>query len=106
MYIHMPNDTCVARWGKGLAVKIPQAIVKEVRLAEGNQLLYFLASDGSIVLRSRHRKYSLDRLVAGIRPGNRHHETDSGVPKRKEVSLYSLRKDVAGSRRLARRTGG
>ena len=106
MSIHMPNDTCVARWGKGLAVKIPEAIVKEARLAEGNQLLCFLASDGSIVLRSRQRKYSLEQLVAGIRPGNRHHETDWGAPTGREASPYSLRNAVAGSRRLARRTGG
>jgi len=85
MYIHMPNDTHVAKWGNSLAVRIPQAIVTEARLAEGDRLSFDLAGDGSIVLRSRHRKYSLDQLVAGIRPGNRHHETDWGAPQGKEV---------------------
>ena len=102
----MPNDTRVAKWGSSLAVRIPQAIVTKARLAEGDRLSLILAADGSIVMRSRHRKYSLDQLVAGIRPGNRHHETDWGVAKRKEVSPYSVRRAVAGSRRLARRTGG
>ena len=106
MYIHMPNDTRVARWGKGLAVKIPEAIVTKARLAEGDHLSCFLASDGSIVLRPRHRKYSLDQLVAGIRSGNRHHEIDWGGPTGWEVTRYSLRRAAAGSRRLARRTGG
>jgi antitoxin MazE len=100
----MRNDTRVAKWGNSLAVRIPQAIVREARLAEGDRLSFDLAGDGSIVL--RHRKYSLDQLVAGIRPGNRHHETDWGVAKRKEVSRYSVRRAVAGSTRLARRTGG
>jgi antitoxin MazE len=85
MYIHMPNDTHVAKWGNSLAVRIPQAIVTEARLAEGDRLSFDLGGDGSIVLRSRHRKYSLDQLVAAIRPGNRHRETDWGPPKGKET---------------------
>ena len=85
MYIHMPNDTHVAKWGNSLAVRIPQAIVTEARLAEGDRLSFDLGGDGSIVLRSRHRKYSLDQLVAAIKPGNRHRETDWGAPKGKEV---------------------
>ena len=105
MYIQMPNDTRVAKWGNSLAVRIPQAIVTKARLAEGDRLSLILAADGSIVMRSRHRKYSLDRLVAGIRPGNRHHEIDWGAPKGISVP-YSLRRAVAGSRRLARRMGG
>jgi antitoxin MazE len=103
MYIHMPNDTCVAKWGNSLAVRIPQAIVTKARLVEGDRLSFILAPDGSIVMRSGHPRYSLNQLVVAIRPGNRHRETDW---KRKEVSPYSLRKAVAGSRRLARRTGG
>lgn len=85
MYIHMPIDTHVAKWGNSLAVRIPQAIVTEARLAEGDRLSFDLAGDGSIMLRSRRRKYSLTQLVAGIRPGNRHRETDWGAPKGKEV---------------------
>ena len=106
MYIQMPNDMRVAKWANSLAVRIPQAIVTKAGLAEGDRLSFILTSDGSMVLRSRQRKYSLAQLVAAIRPGNCHHETDWGAPKRKEVNPYSQRKAVAGSRRLARRTGG
>ena len=74
----------VAKWGNSLAVRIPQAIVKEARLAEGDRLSLDLAGDGSIVLRSRHRKYSLDELVVGISAKNRHRETDWGAPQGKE----------------------
>jgi antitoxin MazE len=80
----MPDDTQVAKWGNSLAVRIPQAIVKEARLAAGDRLSLDLAGDGSIVLRPSHRKYSLDELVAGIKPSNRHRETDWGPPKGKE----------------------
>jgi antitoxin MazE len=80
----MPNDTHVSKWGNSLAVRIPQAIVKEVRLAEGDRLLLDLASDGSIVLRSARRRYALRQLVSGITPKNRHSETDWGTPAGQE----------------------
>jgi antitoxin MazE len=80
----MPNETQVSKWGNSLAVRIPQAIVRDARLAEGDRLSLDLAGDGSIVLRSRHRKYSLDELVSKIKPTNRHKESDWGAPQGKE----------------------
>ena len=47
----MPNDTHVEKWGNSLAVRIPQVIVRKVRLSEGDRLLIDLVSDGGIVLR-------------------------------------------------------
>ena len=85
MYIHMPDDTHVAKWGNSLAVRIPRAIVTEAQLTEGDRLSFDLAGDGSIVLRTRRRKYSLAQLVAGIKPRNRHREIGWGAPKGKEV---------------------
>lgn len=81
----MPNDTQVSKWGNSLAVRIPQAIVREARLLEGDRLSLDLAADGSIVLRSRRRKYSLDKLVSQIKPANRHGEGEWGLPMGKEV---------------------
>ena len=80
----MPNDTQVAKWGNSLAVRIPRAIIKDAGLAEGDRLSLDLAPDGSIVLRSSRRKYSLDELVAGISKRNRHRETVWGAVKGKE----------------------
>lgn len=80
----MPNQTQVAKWGNSLAVRIPQATVREAGLAEGDRLSIDLAGDGAIVLRSSRRKYSLDQLVAGITRRNRHRETDWGAPRGKE----------------------
>jgi len=81
----MPNDTHVAKWGNNLAVRIQQAIFAEARLTEGDRLSFDLTGEGSIMLRSRRRKYSLDQLVAAIKPGSRRRETDWGAPKGKEV---------------------
>jgi antitoxin MazE len=80
----MPNNARLLKWGNGLAVRIPQAIVKEARLAEGDRLSLRLAGDGSIVLRSRDREYFLGQLVAGIKPHHRHRETDWGARQGKE----------------------
>jgi antitoxin MazE len=59
----MPDHTHVSKWGNSLAVRIPRAIVTEARLAEGDRLSFDLAGDGSIVLRSKRHRYSLDQLV-------------------------------------------
>ena len=80
----MPNDTQVARWGNSLAVRIPRAIVKDAGLVEGDRVSLDLDADGSIVLRSNRRRYSLDELVAGISKQNRHGETDWGAVQGKE----------------------
>jgi antitoxin MazE len=68
----MPNQTQVAKWGNSLAVRIPQAIVRAAGLTEGDRLSLDLAGDGSIVLRSSRRKYSLEELVERITLKNRH----------------------------------
>jgi antitoxin MazE len=80
----MSSETRVAKWGDSLAVRIPPAIVRNARLSAGDRLSINLAEDGAIVLRSRRRKYSLDELVAGIRPSNRRRETDWGTPQGRE----------------------
>jgi antitoxin MazE len=81
----MPYDTHVAKWANSLAVRIPRAVVREARLAEGDGLAFELPGDGSIVLRSGRRRYSLEQLVAAISPRNRHHEIGWGASKGKEV---------------------
>jgi antitoxin MazE len=75
----------IAKWGNSLAVRIPRAIVKDAGLAEGDRLSLDLEADGSIVLRSSRRKYSLDELVAGMSKKNRHRETGWGAAQGKEV---------------------
>jgi antitoxin MazE len=81
----MPKDAQISKWGNSLAVRIPQALAKEARLAEGDRLTLSLAEDGSIVLRSVCRKYQLRDLVAKITPKNRHSETDWGKPEGRET---------------------
>jgi antitoxin MazE len=81
----MPNEAQLSKWGNSLAVRIPRTILKEARLAEGDRLSLHLVGDGSIVLRSGRPAYSLKQLVRGIKPGNRHRETNWGPSKGKEA---------------------
>ena len=74
----MQNEATVSKWGNSLAVRIPQAVAKEARIAEGDALAMTVEGDGSIVLRSARRRYELSELVARITPKNRHGETDWG----------------------------
>ena len=80
----MAGDTQLSKWGNSLAVRIPQAVIKEARLAEGDKVSLEVAVDGSIVLRSARRRYALSQLVAKISSKNRHRETDWGKPAGRE----------------------
>ncbi|NJM73867.1 MAG: AbrB/MazE/SpoVT family DNA-binding domain-containing protein [Scytonema sp. RU_4_4] len=75
----------VAKWGNSLAIRIPQSLAKEIQVAEGSQVDIDVVN-GSLVIQPRKRKqYSLDELVQGITPENRHVEVDSGVAVGNEV---------------------
>lgn len=87
----MLNDTRVSKWGNSLAIRIPRAIAREGRLAEGDRLTLDLATDGSIVLRSNRRRYELRQLVSQITTRNRHAETDWGMPVGRESCDVRLR---------------
>ena len=68
----MQNSSQLSKWGHSLAVRIPSAVAKEARLAEGDRLSLEVSRDGAIVMRSSRPKYELEQLVAGIKPKNRH----------------------------------
>jgi len=43
----------IAKWGNSLALRIPQHLLKEANLTEGDFLSASLAPDGTIVLRTK-----------------------------------------------------
>ena len=81
----MRNETTLSKWGNSLAVRIPLAIAKQASLAEGDSLSVSLDGEGAIVLRPTRRRYTLEQLVEGITPENRHTETNWGPPQGKEI---------------------
>jgi antitoxin MazE len=75
----------VAKWGNSLAVRIPQHLATEVELTAGGEV-EILAIDGNLVIKpKRQKQYSLDDLIAGITPTNRHAEIDTGLSVGAEV---------------------
>jgi antitoxin MazE len=75
----------VAKWGNSLAVRIPQHLAKEIGLIEGGEV-ELVAIDGNLTIKPRKQKqYSLEELIAGITPENRHAEIDTGISVGEEV---------------------
>ena len=78
-------NTHVQRWGNSLAVRIPKIFADEAGL-EANDEIEISVQDGQIVLTPiKTKKYSLDELVAGITPENRHDEWDMGPAVGNEI---------------------
>ena len=69
----------VAKWGNSLAVRIPQALAEQAQLDEGAEVEVSVEG-GSLSIRRRPHRYTLDELVDQITPENRHEETDWGEP--------------------------
>ena len=75
----------VAKWGNSLAVRIPQHLAKEIGLSDGAEV-EIVAIDGNLTIKPRKQKqYSLNELIAGITPTNRHGEIDTGISVGEEV---------------------
>jgi antitoxin MazE len=70
--------TQVGKWGKGLAVRIPGGLARELDLAERMEL-EMTRVNGGLLLRTRRRAYQLEELLAQIKPENIHGETDWGT---------------------------
>ena len=68
------------KWGNSLALRVPKAFADEIGASDG-KAADMTVSNGKLVIeiaRRRKRRYTLDELVAGITPDNRHGEIDWG----------------------------
>jgi antitoxin MazE len=77
------------KWGNSLALRVPKAFADEIGASDG-KAAEMTVSNGKLMIeiartRRRKRRYTLDELVAGITPGNRHQEIDWGPPVGNEV---------------------
>ena len=69
------------KWGNSLALRIPKAFAQEIGASVG-KAANMEVRDGRLVVeiakpkRRRRRRYTLEQLVAGIRPENRHRELE------------------------------
>jgi antitoxin MazE len=74
----------VKKWGNSPAVRIPAAVMESAHLAL-NQPVQIRADHGRVIIEPAAPGYTLDALIAGITPDNRHDEEDSGAPQGREI---------------------
>jgi antitoxin MazE len=77
--------TNVQQWGNSLAVRIPKALAEMSDLEKGSPVELTVKNGQLIVKPVKEPALSLDELVAGITPKNRHAETDWGAPQGREL---------------------
>lgn len=81
----MAPSTAVAKWGNAPAIRIPKSVMQKANLHEGDAVDFEVEAPGIIVVRAARVQSTLEDLVAGITPHNRHGETDWGKPRGNEV---------------------
>ena len=74
----------VNKWGNSLAARIPAAFAAQLHL-EGNSPIDMRIEGNSLIITpAKRRRYTLEELVEGITPENRHDEIDAGPAVGKE----------------------
>jgi antitoxin MazE len=74
----------VVKWGNSQGVRLPKEVLRQARLQEGDELTVRVEK-GRIALEPAVPEITLEKLVAGITPRNRHREQDWGVRVGREV---------------------
>jgi antitoxin MazE len=72
------------KWGNSLALRVPKVFAQEIGASVGKPATMEVR-DGKLVVelakpRRRPRRYTLEQLVSGITPENRHSELEWGPP--------------------------
>jgi len=85
----MPRASATARvqvvkWGNSQAVRLPKEVLRQAQLKEGDELTVRVEA-GRIALEATDLEITLEKLVAGVTPHNRHREQDWGKPVGNEV---------------------
>lgn len=76
--------TQVSRWGNSLAVRLPAAVVQEMKLQEGT-VLELQSGKAGMLLRKTQPRYVLNDLLKQVTAENRHGEDEWGQPAGHEV---------------------
>ena len=68
----------VQKWGNSLALRIPKSIAAEAGL-EKESAVEICAVDGKVVVTPVAKPiFTLEKLLAGVKPENLHHEVETG----------------------------
>ncbi|MBN2544077.1 AbrB/MazE/SpoVT family DNA-binding domain-containing protein [bacterium] len=73
-------DTKIKKWGNSLAVRIPNAFVKESNLHDGSEVDMKLENGKLIIFPKKQNEFVLKDLLKKINKGNIHGEINTGEP--------------------------
>ncbi len=74
-----------AQWGNSIGVRIPRALAKKKGIDVDTPVEVSETEDGVIIKPVGKKAYSLEELVKGITPQNRHTEVNFGGPVGREL---------------------
>ena len=77
--------TAVQKWGNSLALRIPRAYAEETHIHDGSSVDLSLQEGNLVVRPVRKIVFSLDDLLKGVTPHNRHEAVDSGSAVGQEI---------------------
>lgn len=77
--------TEVKKWGNSRALRIPKELALAAGLDVGSKVDLVLENGQLRIVPIKPPRYTLEELVAGITPENRHEEWDTGPPVGKEI---------------------
>ena len=74
----------IQKWGNSLALRIPQAVAKQIHVREGDQVILKVGS-GGLTVKPAPKGLSLDALLAQVTPANLHPATEWGADVGREI---------------------
>lgn len=77
-------NATIQKWGNSLAVRIPQAVARQIHVAEGAAVILHVDAE-TLNIRPARPRYRLNDLLKRITAKNTHPETNWGKPCGKEV---------------------
>jgi antitoxin MazE len=69
----------VSLWGNSLGIRLPQAIIQQMGLKQGD-LVAITTEGNQIILSPTRPRYTLDQLLQNATPDRQHDEVDWGEP--------------------------
>jgi antitoxin MazE len=77
-------NATIQKWGNSLALRIPSAVARQIRVEEGDAVRLEIGADG-LTVRPARPCYRLAGLLRKVTPQNRHAEIDWGRAQGREV---------------------
>jgi antitoxin MazE len=78
-------ETRIQKWGNSLALRIPKTLADQMGLGNHSRVEVTLRDNELVIAPAAESAFTLEKLLAGIRPDNLHGEVDTGPAVGREV---------------------